>query len=655
MCGSRIHRRALLPLAVVALLAELPAQAQPLRPGREGEVEALFAGVGSGETAGWEVGNIAILSDRIRAEVLSTPAGTLTVELRAIAGDTAALGRTRSFEVFVVAGGEGAADAAGAVARAVAARDGGAFWSSSSFWPTPSFPEGWGNAAGVAELAWLGGLVLLASLVLGVAVRRRFWTTPEARRAALEMLALAAAAFLVRRVLFAAGVANFRSHIPDPSLPPEGLPIYGPGYDAWMRAWFALAGADDSIAFLAGALAGALAVGPVYVLGWFGTGRRAVGLAGAIVLVVLPIHARLSPTDDPASLLALLVASSLACAVVAERLASGTLVVAAWLACGLAATLRPEAALPLLALSALVAVQPTTRHLQLRPAVLAATAVVLLGIAWTLAEVLPKALGLLGRGSAPDASSFLRLFGLHGGSVLLPPHSPFAVGLLVLLGAFVSVRVTHGRSLLWILAGLLPALPTARLAGPNFVTARYQAALLPVAALLAGLAAVWLGELVIERWPRARPLLVRAGPAAAAFVLCLAAFAPPPEPTFRLEYRFFERHLADVPRGCRIVRTPFEGDLGLVPPEHLTRLRRRGSEWVEPSPTLDPSAGCLVWWRPAACEAVEPGGRTAVPVCRAIEERYRLEPLAVATLPARAGFVESYRSSTVRVGFFRLR
>ena len=71
MCGSRIHRRALLPLAVVALLAELPAQAQPLRPGREGEVEALFAGVGSGETAGWEVGNIAILSDRIRAEVLS--------------------------------------------------------------------------------------------------------------------------------------------------------------------------------------------------------------------------------------------------------------------------------------------------------------------------------------------------------------------------------------------------------------------------------------------------------------------------------------------------------------------------------------------------------------------------------------------------------
>jgi hypothetical protein len=144
-------------------------------------------------------------------------------------------------------------------------------------------------------------------------------------------------------------------------------------------------------------------------------------------------------------------------------------------------------------------------------------------------------------------------------------------------------------------------------------------------------------------------------PAAATLLLGWEVVRPPPEPTFRLEYRYFRREVDRLPDLCRLVRTPLEGDLGLEPPEPLYRILRRGSEWVDPGDALDAGRECLLWWRPSACGAVDPRGRGGPGACRAMEERFLLEPLAVTTLPARPGFVERFSSSELRVGFYRLR
>ncbi|MBN1771871.1 MAG: glycosyltransferase family 39 protein [Deltaproteobacteria bacterium] len=642
-------RSSFVPLVVALLSVAASADAQPrLGPGREAEVASLFRAVGSGETSGWTVGDIAIRPDRIRAE-LHLPAGTtVVVELRHPAAAPSGASRTPSFAVVVLAGG---ADRGPPVARALAAGDDGAFWDRAAAAGTTS-------AAGFrfGHPLWLAGLAALALLLAGSLLRRRPWRDPAAWRTLLEVVALVAAAFIVRRVLFPSGPGNLRSHLPDPSSDPAELFPFGPGYGSWMRLWFVLAEADDRTAFLAGALAGALTVAPAYLLGWFGTGRRACGIAAGIALVVLPIHARLSPTDDSASLVGLLVATALACAVAAERLASRPLLVAGWLAAGLAATTRPEAALALVPLVALVLVQPGTRRLQLRPLDLLLAALVLVPTVWAAAVVAASAAATMSAGAGgPDLWSLARLLGAHGGSVLGPPHSPLPVGLLALLGLVVAARWTRGRALLWLAVALLPAVPTAKLAGPHLVTARYQAALLPVAAVLLGLGAVWLGERLLDRLPHLRDWLVRGGAAAAVGFLALASFDPAPEPTFRLEYAFFQEHLADVPRGCRLLRLRWDGDFGLEPPTHLSVLRGLDHDWVEAGDAPDPEDGCLVWWRPAACATVLPDRTGPAAACAALEARYRMEPLAEMWLPARPGFVETYDAERVRVGFYTLR
>jgi hypothetical protein len=640
-------------LAAALLAVAAPAAAQPsIGAGHEAEVSALFEVLGHGETSGWTVGDIAIRPDRIRA-ALRLPDGTpAAVELRHPAAAPPGASRTPSFAVVVAAG---PAAVGPAVARALAPRDDGRFWGPTGVLTTPATPPTPSRRFG--QPAWLVGLAALVLLLAFVTVRRRPWRDPVAWRTLLEIAALVAAAFVVRRVLFPAGPGNFRSHLPDPSSAPAELSPFGPGYESWIRLWFAVAGVDHRAAFLAGALAGALTVAPAYLLGWFGTGRRACGLAAGIALVVLPIHARLSPTDDPASLVGLLAAIALACVVAAERLASPALLAAGWLAAGLAATTRPEAALVLLPLGTLVLVQPVTRRLQRRPVDLLLAAGVLVTVAWLVLTVALPAASVLssGGGGWPDAWSLARLLGVAGGSALGPPHSPLAVGLLALLGLVVAVRVTRGRALLWLAAGILPALPTAALAGPYDVTTRYQAALLPVAAVLLGVGAVWLGDRALDRWPRLRGLLVRGGAVVAVGLPVLAAFDPPPEPTFRLEYAFFEEHLVEVPRGCRILRLRLDGDFGLEPPALLSTLRGLGHVWVDAADTPDPDNDCLVWWRPAACSAALPERSGPAAACRAVETRYRLEPLAERRLPARPGFVERYTADPVRVGFYVLR
>ena len=212
------------------------------------------------------------------------------------------------------------------------------------------------------------------------------------------------------------------------------------------------------------------------------------------------------------------------------------------------------------------------------------------------------------------------------------------------------------------------------------ITQRYQAALLPIAAVWIAAAAVWIADRLTrhKRAPRVSPpIIVAAGLAAAMALLVPPLLRPPPEPTFRLEYAFFRRNLARVPRGCRIVRVGFseaarrqgdhgldppveaarrQGDHGLDPPAELSFLLGLDHEWVPPSATLD-TRGCLAYWRPASCRAADPSIDSAVPAvsdCALIERAYRLDPIAETALPARPGLAERYLDDPITVGFYRL-
>ncbi len=79
-------------------------------------------------------------------------------------------------------------------------------------------------------------------------------------------------------------------------------------------------------------------------------------------MALWPIHARMSPTNDEGSLIALLVISSLALVIAAGRTKSSLLLVCGWIAGCLGATIKPEVALALPPIGILVLVMPETRR-----------------------------------------------------------------------------------------------------------------------------------------------------------------------------------------------------------------------------------------------------------------------------------------------------
>ena len=74
-----------------------------------------------------------------------------------------------------------------------------------------------------------------------------------------------------------------------------------------------------------------------------------------------------------------------------------------------------------------------------------------------------------------------------------------------------------------------------------------------------------------------------------------------------------------------------------------------------------PTADCVVYYRAANCFALDrPPAEGAAdfqvnPKCRAIEERFRLEPISETLLPAAPYNAEVYTRNPLPVGFYRLR
>jgi hypothetical protein len=74
-----------------------------------------------------------------------------------------------------------------------------------------------------------------------------------------------------------------------------------------------------------------------------------------------------------------------------------------------------------------------------------------------------------------------------------------------------------------------------------------------------------------------------------------------------------------------------------------------------------PTGDCVVYYRAANCYALNrppdryARGSDVNPTCRAIEERFRLEPIAETSLPAVPYNAEVYTRNAIPVGFYRLR
>ena len=510
---------------------------------------------------------------------------------------------------------------------------------------------------GLAVVAWFLGLAALLGLLVSALLRYKPWRHSGSAFACVQTLFVLFLAFAVRWCLVDPGPGNLYSLLMEPMSPTHNLPLFGPGFRAWSMIWLGLFGLDDSTVFLAGAFTGALTIVPLMVLARSTDSGRWVALAAGLVLALWPIHARLSSTDDPAGLIALLLLSAVTLIELARRLASAELLIGSWLAATLAAAIRPEPALVLGCLALVVVSSPVLRRLQLRPKVAFASGLVLAIGGVLLAGSISAAAANFSPFDSLAPYHLLRLLGMEGGSILVPPQSHWTLSIMVLIGAIAAVRLVGWRALLWLLIGLLPALPTAALARADAVTARYQLALIPFAALFVGLGLTWLSGLLPKVAPRALGWLSVCLAGVIGWVAVWQLFVPPPEPTFRLEYHFFRQHLLQVDPDCKLVQTRWEGDYGLGPPVQLPGMIGSGHQWVRATDYLDPDAECLVYWQAASCRArwLDAEQKAELqPECDRIENGFRLEPIAAGYIPARTGFYETYSLDPVPVGFYRL-
>ncbi|MFH2010039.1 MAG: glycosyltransferase family 39 protein [bacterium] len=682
-------------LATTVLLLSQQAGGEPIiRAGREAEIRALFSDCDEEETKGWYVRHLHIPYNRIRATFLSRAGQLLVLELSYRGGSLTAPARTPSFDIRPIErkglDREAARRFARAVARCVTRNDSGTFWrwapdrkypwsfrglgwrvgggrlnlrrgSSTPRWESfirgePDRPWSLGERVTVAWAVALWGFLLLIAWAF---LRQRPWRGTEGRLALLEASLLTGLALLVRWWIVTPGPANFYTRLTMPFAPRVEFPPYGPGFDGWIQLWYHLLGGNETAVFFAGALAGALTVIPVYVIGWVATERRLAGTLGAIVLALWPVHARLSTTDDSAGLIALLVTCAVALVLAAGRAGSHLYLLAGWLAAGLAATVRPEPALCFAPLALLVLLGPTSRRLQLRPWTALATALLIGLTAVAVYVPVTMATSIFSPWDSLQWQHLRKLLGAEGGSLLGPPRTSLLLTALVVVGLPFAWRALRWRVILLTAIGFVCAVPTTVLNFTDFITARYQLPLVVLSAAIAGMGLAGSAQLVGPRLGRARLVALPVAGMLLAGGIAWGVVRPPPEPTFRLEYWYFSENLSKVPERCSLVRPYWGYDLGLAPPVHLTRLRSTRHLWLRASRKLDPEHACLVYWRPASCRAVGPGQKHRrdfrLPDCALIESSFRLVPIAETRLPARTGLCERYLDDPVRVGFYRLR
>ncbi len=504
------------------------------------------------------------------------------------------------------------------------------------------------------------GDVFFMLLAGGVVVG--FWRSRSAvmNRDGSMLLALTALALLLRFVAHA-GPSDVREVINEAG-------TRRAGWAALLHVIFSVLPRTDETIWTFNRIVGALSVPVLYAVMRRRFADRTAALAGAAALAVTPLIVRFSASDAPyIPLCAAWLGAIVAYDRWVESGSAGTLALALGLLTA-ALQLRPEGPWLIVPTTLLAVAGGVPADLRTR---LRRPSVVVCALLFVAINALFASLAFSGNGHYLEG--FVLVGSIFGSPWVDPNITPRMLGALVGLGASAALLYRYRRAgVLWLGAVLITfplsypvsitsAVPVdGRLVVAEvqqFADARYH---IPAMYLACGLAGFGVATgLALIRRLIGRPLPVAS--AVAVGIVCMAA-VPRLDLLWRMwtpqrEFEFFRNNLTRVDPECRIVTTVRGEDAGFVPFQYL---------WPDMVDVADflatPAAGaCFVYYRAGNCYAVDlvPGRDRSTfqinPTCRAVEERFRLEPIAEQSLPAVPYRGEVYARNPLPVGFYRLR
>ncbi|MBI5239950.1 MAG: hypothetical protein HY926_05730 [Elusimicrobia bacterium] len=497
--------------------------------------------------------------------------------------------------------------------------------------------------------------LLLAALVasgIGTAVRSRFWRLLP-RDELIGLLACLALAAVVR-----ACAQTFPS---DAVLASSQGSYIGPATHRWGPAFSALLhllylfapGNVETVARL-NVVVGTLTAALVFAFTAAYFEDRLAAFSAAAVLACQPVLARYSASDSNFVLLTFCLFLACLFMTLWSRRGPDSLLLQAigWMA--VAANIRGEAVsyaavLPLILVGA---GGPPCRAKLARslPAVLVGGLLLLYPAGILLTELF----------SAQGHRGFISPLGLAQ-AFFLSRHSPSAIAGAAVLGAVGTLAAQPRRAACFLLALAVVSLPTGFQARADTeILHRHVLPHLAAWCVFAGcgfsVAAALCGRL--------RGLAQGPPPWAAAAVLAfvLAVSAPcwgflTKTWTHALEYEFIAAHLGRVPEDCLMVAPAVEGTGLFITPDLSSQVGLR-HRWLAAARLLGlPADRCAVFYRAAACRDRRALGWSGGehPACRGLSERFDLEPLWTASLPALPYAWEDYGTDPVPVGFYRIK
>jgi hypothetical protein len=507
------------------------------------------------------------------------------------------------------------------------------------------------------EFSWMEvGAACFLVLVIGVVIG--LWKSRDrfADRDTSLLLALTALALLLR-VIAHAGPANTREVINE-------LRTGRAAWTALLHLIFSVLPMQDETIWTINRITGALSVPLLYVVMRRRFADAVAAAAGAAALAVTPLITRFSASDTPYILLcAALLGAIAAYDRYVETESTGAMVLGLGLLTA-ALQLRPEGPWLIVPVILIAAAGGVPKDLSTRrggPSVaICVLPFVAINVALTIYAL---------QGNDQQLASFVLIGSVFGSPWADAETTPRMLGALVALGTASALLYRFGRAgWLWAAATLV-ALPlycpiAVRSAipvddhlvvtsVPNYAIARYHIPAMYLACGLAGLGVATVLGLIRRR----------SGQAASVVAVGMVCVAAVPHFGFvrrmwtpQLEFEFFRDGLRHVDPDCRLVTVLIGMDAGFYPFGYL----RPGMIDTEAFLADPRTADCVVYYRAANCFALNrlperDGAYLPVnPTCRAIEERFRLEPIVEASLPAAPYNAEVYTRNPLPVGFYRL-
>lgn len=463
---------------------------------------------------------------------------------------------------------------------------------------------------------------------------------------ALPLLLLSVLA-LVLRAIANGGPADIREVIGD------GRQERG-GFVVFSQLVYAVLPPTDESLWAIHRLCGALSVPLLYVVVRKRFADPLIALGAAAALAVTPFLVRFSASDTPyIPLCAAFLGALVAYDRYADRPAPTTLALAFGLLTA-AMQLRPDGGWLLVpaALLALARPLPPWRAL-FRPAAIA------YAIAFVVINALPVLVSVRGHSGGGYLEAFVLVGTLYGSPWAVPAMTPPPLALLVLIGGVAALGYRRA-GILWLAATLVadPINFPADSALGHYANARYHIPAMYLACGLIGIGAVAPIRL-FSRMIR-REIVPAPGLALAVVVLIALAALPRLDLLWHMwtpqrEFVFFREGVARLQPECRLVTLALTRDAGWVPFSYLVP-----DGLVDIAEFLDhPADGCFVYYRAANCYSgsldLAPPDYDVHPSCRDLEQRYRLEPILEAELPADPFRDELYVRDPLPVGFYRLR